>query len=65
MKMESFAQLQARLPERIVEHAVKGMLPKNSLGRQLFTKLKVYAGTDHLTKPKTSRVKNSDNSRRT
>jgi large subunit ribosomal protein L13 len=30
-----------------VEHAVKGMLPKNSLGRQLFTKLKVYAGTEH------------------
>jgi large subunit ribosomal protein L13 len=47
MKTETFAQLQARLPERIVEHAVKGMLPKNSLGRQLFTKLKVYAGTEH------------------
>lgn len=47
MKTESFAKLQARLPERIVEHAVKGMLPKNSLGRQLFTKLKVYAGADH------------------
>lgn len=47
MKTETFAQLQARLPERIVEHAVKGMLPKNSLGRQLFTKLKVYAGADH------------------
>jgi large subunit ribosomal protein L13 len=30
-----------------VEHAVKGMLPKNSLGRQLFTKLKVYAGGEH------------------
>lgn len=47
MKTETFAQLQARLPERIVEHAVKGMLPKNSLGRQLFTKLKVYAGASH------------------
>ena len=47
MKSETFAQLQARLPERIVEHAVKGMLPKNSLGRQLFTKLKVYAGAHH------------------
>lgn len=47
MKTETFAQLQARLPERIVEQAVKGMLPKNSLGRQLFTKLKVYAGPDH------------------
>lgn len=47
MKTETFAQLQTRIPERIVEHAVKGMLPKNSLGRQLFTKLKVYAGPDH------------------
>ncbi|MEO0886010.1 MAG: uL13 family ribosomal protein, partial [Cyanobacteria bacterium J06648_10] len=34
-------------PERIIEKAVKGMLPKNALGRQLFTKLKVYAGPDH------------------
>jgi len=40
MKMETFAHLQARLPERIVEQAVKGMLPKIA-GRQLFTKLKV------------------------
>lgn len=47
MKTETFAKLQARLPERIIEQAVKGMLPKNTLGRQLFTKLKVYAGTDH------------------
>ncbi|HTL88554.1 MAG TPA: 50S ribosomal protein L13 [Leptolyngbya sp.] len=47
MKTESFEKLQARLPERIIEQAVKGMLPKNSLGRQLFTKMKVYAGTDH------------------
>lgn len=47
MKVESFTKLQARLPERIIEQAVKGMLPKNSLGRQLFTKLKVYAGPDH------------------
>jgi large subunit ribosomal protein L13 len=47
MKTETFAKLQDRLPERIIEVAVKGMLPKNSLGRQLFTKLKVYAGADH------------------
>lgn len=47
MKVETFEKLQARLPERIVEHAVKGMLPKNSLGRKLFTKLKVYAGGSH------------------
>ncbi len=47
MKTETFAKLQARLPERIIEQAVKGMLPKNTLGRQLFTKLKVYAGAEH------------------
>jgi large subunit ribosomal protein L13 len=47
MKTETFDQLQKRIPERIVEKAVKGMLPKNALGRQLFTKLKVYAGAEH------------------
>ena len=47
MKTETFAKLQVRVPERIIEQAVKGMLPKNSLGRQLFTKLKVYAGDTH------------------
>jgi large subunit ribosomal protein L13 len=47
MKTESFEKLQSRLPERIVEHAIKGMLPKNALGRQLFRKLKVYAGEAH------------------
>jgi large subunit ribosomal protein L13 len=47
MKTETFAKLQQRLPERILEHAIKGMLPKNSLGKQLFTKLKVYAGPTH------------------
>lgn len=34
-------------PERILEIAIKGMLPKNSLGRQMYKKLKVYAGTEH------------------
>jgi large subunit ribosomal protein L13 len=47
MKTETFAQLQNRIPERIVEKAVKGMLPKNALGRKLFTNLKVYAGPAH------------------
>ncbi len=47
MKVETFDKLIKRVPERILEHAVKGMLPKNTLGRQLFTKLKVYAGTNH------------------
>jgi len=47
MKTETFAKLQQRLPERIIETAVRGMLPKTSLGRNLFTKLKVYVGPDH------------------
>jgi large subunit ribosomal protein L13 len=47
MKVETFDKLQNRLPERIVEEAVRGMLPKNALGRRLFTKLKVYAGEAH------------------
>lgn len=47
MKEETFDKLQARIPERIIEKAIKGMLPKNAMGRQLFTKLKVYAGTAH------------------
>ena len=47
MKEETFAHLQGRIPERIIEKAVKGMLPKNSLGRSLFTNLKVYSGANH------------------
>ena len=47
MKTETFAALQARIPERIIEKAVKGMLPHNALGRQLFRKLKVYKGAEH------------------
>lgn len=39
--------VRATHPERIIEHAVKGMLPKNRLGRQMLTKLKVYAGASH------------------
>jgi large subunit ribosomal protein L13 len=45
--IETFEELQARIPERIVEKAIKGMLPKNRLGRQLFTKLKVYNDDSH------------------
>jgi large subunit ribosomal protein L13 len=47
MKTESFEHLQARLPERIVEKAIKGMLPHNALGRQMYRKLKVYKGSEH------------------
>jgi len=43
----TYAELLAKHPERVVEKAVKGMLPKNSLGRNMLRKLKVYAGPDH------------------
>lgn len=45
--IERFEDLQLRIPERIIEKAIKGMLPKNRLGRQLFTKLKVYKEQEH------------------
>ena len=47
LKEETFNALQARIPERIVEKAIKGMLPHTRLGRQLFRKLKVYKGSEH------------------
>ena len=47
MKIEKFETLQERIPERIIEQAVKGMLPHNALGRQQFRKLKVYKGPNH------------------
>ena len=47
MKIEKFEDLRERIPERIIEQAVKGMLPHNALGRQQFKKLKVYKGSDH------------------
>lgn len=47
IKAETFESLRERRPEAIVERAVRGMLPKNKLGRKMATKLKVYAGPDH------------------
>ena len=47
MKIEKFETLRDRIPERIIEQAVRGMLPHNSLGRQQFKKLKVYKGSEH------------------
>lgn len=47
LKEESYANFLARKPEDAVRKTVKGMLPKNRLGRQMLTKLKVYAGPHH------------------
>jgi large subunit ribosomal protein L13 len=47
LKSMSFEKMQDRAPGRVIELAVKGMLPKNSLGRAMFRKLKVYSGSEH------------------
>ena len=47
IKSQNFEKLQAKNPVRIIEIAVKGMLPKNPLGREMYRKLKVYAGNEH------------------
>ena len=47
LKSETFQEAMQKHPERVIEHAVKGMLPKNTLGRAMGMKLKVYAGPEH------------------
>ena len=47
IKCTSFNKMQAEHPARIIELAVKGMLPKNILGREMYRKLKIYAGSEH------------------
>ena len=47
LKSIKLKDMLAKQPERVIEKAVKGMLPKNTLGRQMYRKLKVYAGSVH------------------
>lgn len=47
IKAARFEEMIAKHPERVIEKAVKGMLPRNPLGRAVFRKLKVYAGSEH------------------
>ncbi|MFS1562575.1 MAG: 50S ribosomal protein L13 [Candidatus Arsenophonus phytopathogenicus] len=47
IKQATFEEMIARHPERVIEIAVKGMLPKGPLGREMYCKMKVYAGSDH------------------
>ncbi len=47
LRSESFENLQARAPERIVELAIRGMLPKTRLGREMMRRLHVYSGAEH------------------
>ena len=48
LKSRPLGELMESTPERVIELAVKGMLPRNSLGRQMFGKLKVFAGPEHV-----------------
>lgn len=59
LKTISLRDLQAKFPERVIEHAVKGMLPKNTLGRQMYRKLRVYAGPSHPHQGQVSQVQQS------
>ncbi len=59
LKSISFEKLQAKAPGRVLELAVKGMLPKNPLGRAMYRKLKVYGGPEHqhaAQQPKTLEI---------
>lgn len=47
MKETTLREMLEKKPEKVIEHAVKGMLPKGPLGRQMFSKLHVYAGPEH------------------
>ncbi len=47
LKEISYSRMATRTPERVIELAVRGMLPKNKLGRKMFSRLKVYAGPEH------------------
>ena len=47
MKVETLQQLRERIPNRIIESSLRGMLPKNSLGRKLFKKVKIYSSHEH------------------
>ena len=59
LKSISFDKLIEKAPERVIEAAVKGMLPKNPLGRAMYKKMKVYAGSEHphtAQQPKTLEI---------
>lgn len=59
-RFTSAQEMLSKHPERLIEKAVKGMLPKNKLGRKLFTNLKVYAGSEHTQEAQKPEVLNLD-----
>jgi len=56
LRERSFEEMRAKFPERVVEQAIRGMLPHNRLGRQMFRKLRVYAGPTHPHSPQAPKV---------
>lgn len=47
LRVDKLSEMRQRKPDEVITHAVKGMIPKTKLGRQMFTKLHVFAGTEH------------------
>ena len=58
IKEMTLAEMREKKPEEILKHAVKGMLPKNAMGRKLLKKLKVYSGSDHPHKAQKPEILN-------
>lgn len=56
LRAETLTEVRRKYPERIVEAAIRGMIPKNRLGRQIYRKLKVYGGPDHPHQPQRPEV---------
>jgi large subunit ribosomal protein L13 len=60
IKSVTLGQMMEKHPTRVIEHAVKGMLPNSRLGRAMYKKLKVYAGAEHPHQGQAAGVKESD-----
>ena len=60
IKAETYEEMMAAHPTRVIEHAVKGMLPHNRLGRAMFKKLKVYTGDSHPHQAQVAGMKTSE-----
>ena len=63
MKSETFGNLLARRPDEAIRGAVRGMLPKGPLGRQMIKKLKVYTGAEHPHGAQNPTVRNIDHAK--
>lgn len=63
LRVETFNQVIAKKPEKAIEHAIKGMLPKGKLGDKLFTKLHVFSGSEHPFKKQVSSGKSLESSK--